>query len=104
MSAITELSGRLLTAPECVAVLPEGQAWSAEVAYQLGLWVPAGEKVYLVDSYATCGRAGRQEFPGIAVVVELQSHNPGIILCRPVWSEGLLARLLEYVRSRPWEG
>ena len=64
---------------------------------------PGGTRIVLVDSHSTCGPAGRQEFPGVAVVFQLDSPNPGLLIRCPT-TVGLTEKIVAFVKTRPWEG
>lgn len=103
MSAVTELTYRKVLA--CAFAYP----WfdrAVHALFEQGALDPADD-VVLIDSHSTCGPAGRWEFPAVALVLDLtlngEPHpNPGLLLRQPT-TVGMLERIIEYVKSRPWE-
>lgn len=104
MSATYELSCRMVDAIE----IPQWFLDDDNITKQIGASLSWSKtRVVLIDSHSTCGPAGRQTFEGVALVFCLWlgtgwHPNPAVCFRNPT-TIGLSERIIEFVKTRPWE-
>lgn len=94
--AVTDLSIRTMTFTKLVQ---DGENWLDD---RDSRFVGPLDRVAVVDSHSTCGPAGRQTFRAVAIVLELDSPNPGLAI-HGLSTVSLAEKVVTFVKTRPWE-
>lgn len=88
--AVTDLACRVIPAGDA----PSWLGNSARLFLQ--------DEIVVIDSISTCGPAGHQTFPAVAVVLEQDSPNPGLAI-NGLSTVELVEKIVSFVKTRPWE-